>query len=114
MPERCPIHAAEDQPGAAPFICSTGRLTSAAGTVTDAALPFLSAAAGLMLLQALAMSAEGFDALSFNHWRLHLGPPGSGPVRISRLFWPPHAGCQHILSSTARLRLRAGAASSLG
>ena len=79
--------------------------------MTDAALPFLSAAAGLMLVQALAMSVEEFDALPANHWRLHLGPPGSDRLRFSQFFWPPHSGCQHVLSTTARSRARAGAAS---
>lgn len=109
----CIVDRLPGQPGAAPFICSTGSVTSATGVVTDAALPFLSAAAGLMLVQALAMSAGGFDALPANHWRLHLGPPGSGPVRFSRLFWPQHAGCQHILSAATRRSLRSSATSSL-
>jgi hypothetical protein len=108
----CIVDRLPDRPGAAPFICSTGTLTSATGMVTDAALPFLSAAAGLMLVRALTMGAEEFDALPANHWRLHLGPPGSAPLRFSRLIWPPHAGCQHILSTAARRRARAGQASS--
>jgi hypothetical protein len=108
----CIVDRLPDRPGAAPFICSTGTLTSATGKVTDAALPFLSAAAGLMLVRALTMSAGEFDSLPANHWRLHLGPPGSAPLRFSRLVWPPHAGCQHILSTAARRRARAGHASS--
>jgi hypothetical protein len=58
-------------------------VTTATGVSTDAALPFLSAAAGLMLAYALAVGPSQIDHAPENHWRMHLGPPGSGRARYS-------------------------------
>lgn len=86
-------------------------MTSATGVAPDAALPFPSAGAGLMLMLAPAMSADALDVLLDKHWRMQLGPPGSGRVRVSRLFWTPHAGCQRILRAAARRGFRSSTTS---
>jgi molybdopterin/thiamine biosynthesis adenylyltransferase len=59
------------------FRCSTGLVPAPTETVTpnDAALPFLSGAAGLMLLVALVQLEHGaFAEHRRNHWRLLFGP----------------------------------------
>jgi hypothetical protein len=58
----------------ATFRCSTGTIESAAGTTTDAALPFLSAASGLMLATALQrLECEEFARENRNDWRWDFG-----------------------------------------
>lgn len=51
--------------------CSTAPVTNPDGTSSDAALPFLSGAAGLLLTSALCRLAVGEVARGENHWSLH-------------------------------------------
>jgi hypothetical protein len=72
----------------------------------DAALPFLSAAAGLLLLTALIQLEHGvFPAHQQNHWRLLFGP---GPRVWSRSTHLCVEGCQHELAPEIREILNQG------
>jgi len=86
------------------FQCSTGPADPTDRTSGDAALPFLSAAAGLMLLIALRQLSND-DALTrgrTNHWHLHL--------ELGHRLWQPSThpcgDCPHVLPSEARRTLR--------
>lgn len=60
--------------GQAHFMCSTGPVPSAQLVANDAALPFLSAAAGLLLLSSLyRLQAGELTDVSNNHWTIDLG-----------------------------------------
>jgi hypothetical protein len=92
------------EPGAPIFGCSTGptnlETRDEDGESADAALPFLSAAAGLILVAAL-LDLPGKAAVldgRFNHWRLHMW---LGPTLWEKL---PHVGgqCGHALSAAVR------------
>lgn len=80
------------------FVCATGEVSAPEGESTDAALPFLSAASGLMLARFLdAMSRGEGDLLAgaSNHWVLSLGPPGIEVAKLKAHRWPPRDGCTH-------------------
>lgn len=69
------------------------------GESTDAALPFLSAASGLMLarfLDAMSRGEGDFLAGVSNHWVLSFGPPGIEVTKLKARRWPPRDGCTHV------------------
>lgn len=90
----------------AAFTCSTGKIDAPDGSSADAALPFLSAAAGLMLAVALCeLRSQGeLVTEAWNHWRLHFDEQ----FRLARSRWPGER-CPHVLPSGARSRLHAAA-----
>lgn len=98
-------------PDAAPnpaFACSSGQVVDIqSGRPNDAALPFLSAASGLMLARSLSMHASSelaqFDA---NFIQLWLGERGRGLGRFTRRFAPAREGCGHLLALETRRLLR--------
>lgn len=78
------------------FACSTAPLV-ADSTTGDAALPFLSAAAGLMLVRGLQLHQEGsLPGLDANFVRLGLGSFRPGLGRFRRLTAPARDGCRHL------------------
>jgi len=82
------------------FVCSTGPVGAEPGS-GDAALPFLSAAAGLMLTVALYQLAPGEPLIAgrHNHWRMSF-------ERGVGLHPSVHAPrCPHALSTAARRAL---------
>lgn len=90
------------------FKCSTGPADPTRSDSGDAALPFLSAAAGLMLAIALCQLPDGGELItgSQNHWRLSFE---EGPVlRSSR--WQ-HGRCPHMLTRPVRATLQRAAPS---
>jgi hypothetical protein len=89
------------------FACSTGEVTDVeSGSHNDAALPFLSAASGLMLARALVMHAAGeLTKLDANFVQLWLGQPGRGLGRFTSRCAPARRGCAHLLTPEARRRL---------
>jgi hypothetical protein len=88
------------------FACSTGKVDPTDANSGDAALPFLSAAAGLMLAVALCQLPERGPLVtnSRNHWRLHFDP--AIQLRASR--WPGDR-CPHVLLRSVRAGLQARA-----
>jgi hypothetical protein len=81
------------------FMCATGDLAGTDGTSTDAALPFLSAAAGLLLVRFLDAMSPGEDepfSGDRNHWAISFGPPGVEVARLVSRRWPPRDGCTHV------------------
>jgi molybdopterin/thiamine biosynthesis adenylyltransferase len=85
------------------FGCSTGEVVNPAGERSDAALPFLSAASGLMLATALQrLQEESLASLDVNDWRWDFGSPhkmaGKGTHVCSET-------CSRVSSSTIRRRL---------
>ncbi len=94
----CIVCRIPDREGPAAFACSTAPLRTDAGTSADAALPFLSGAAGLLLAYALSHADGGWTRESRNHWRLFLGPPGATPGRWKANRWAPREGCLHVPS----------------
>lgn len=89
------------------FACSTGPVDAEDPTSGDAALPFLSATAGLMLLVALTQldPAESLMAARHNRWRVYFGNAGF-QLRPS-VHHPPVGGCPHVLSAQVRQRVQA-------
>lgn len=83
----------------AQFACSTGPVIPATPGSADAALPFLSAAAGLMLAVALCQITDQGELLTgnANHWRLYL----DGAMHTRKARWPPN-DCPHVLASGVR------------
>jgi hypothetical protein len=80
--------------------CSTGPAIPDDPDSPDAALPFLSAAAGLLLAAALAELPEGAALQDrFNHWQLDL-TFGTSPLRARQ--HPPRQGCRHQQPSHIR------------
>jgi hypothetical protein len=85
------------------FECSKGTARPEISGSPDAALPFLSAAAGLLLV--VAMLDLGSDATlmtgRINHWRVHL--------ELGAKLWQklphPSARCTHTLPSAVRAAL---------
>jgi hypothetical protein len=100
----CPGCRIPEQDGPA-LACSEGGARPQQPGSQDAALPFLSAAAGLLLTVALLdlAEAETFLAGPINHWRLHL--------ELGARLWQrlPHPGhkCPHMLSEEVRRALQA-------
>jgi hypothetical protein len=97
------------EPNRAPtFACSSGQVTDIeTGRQNDAALPFLSAASGLMLARALAMHASGeLTRLDANFIQLWLGQHGRGLGRFTRRRAPARDSCTHLLPFDARRLLR--------
>jgi hypothetical protein len=87
------------------FTCAEGQLPTADSESTesesgDAALPFLSGAAGLLVVAALAQLEDGFLESPYNHRRLFLGDQarGSWSNTIS--------GCEHGCRSRPRPSVR--------
>lgn len=97
-------------PGGAPtpaFACSTAGIETGEGKASDAALPFLSGAAGLLLLRALTMHRKGdLVRLEHNIIRLGLGAYRPGFGRFSLLFAAAREGCKHVPSPVVRAILR--------
>jgi hypothetical protein len=87
--------------------CSTGpALDTTDGSSTDAALPFLSAAAGLLLARALDQLPDGpLLTTRPNHWRLHF-EPGAQPIQSPR--WSCTASCASTVPAYARRAGHAG------
>jgi hypothetical protein len=89
------------------FDCSTGPAPTRGGeSGPDTALPFLSAAAGLLLLSGLIRLQEGImDSGPANHWRVFL----NFPRRITQAIpWSCHDGCTVVLPAAARAAINAG------
>ncbi|BFV58379.1 hypothetical protein KCMC57_up34830 [Kitasatospora sp. CMC57] len=82
------------------FLCGTGPAIPTTLGSPDAALPFLSAAAGLLLASALLELREESRLITGrqNHWRLHL--------ELGHRLWQsaihPNDGCPHTLPPEAR------------
>ncbi|MFN8630060.1 MAG: hypothetical protein U0838_06950 [Chloroflexota bacterium] len=92
----------------AAFACSTAPLPGPASRSTDAALPFLSAAAGLLLARALMLHMQGrLVELDRNFIRLGLGAGQPGLGRFARQFAPARTGCAHVASPDIRAALAA-------
>ncbi|HEV2345813.1 MAG TPA: hypothetical protein VGS97_17065 [Actinocrinis sp.] len=101
VPDRddCPACRLPDD-SAPVFDCSTGPAVPDLRDSPDAALPFLSAAAGLLLLAALLQIPDGGIASeSVNHWQLDFAPAG---VQLREYRHPPREGCTHQLDETVR------------
>jgi len=82
------------------FECSTGPSVPDQPDSPDAALPFLSAAAGLLLATALLQVANGEIVRGDrNHW---LTDFAAADPRMRSYRHPPREGCTHQLSSTVR------------
>jgi hypothetical protein len=89
------------------FTCSTAGIQTGEDRTSDAALPFLSAAAGLMLARGLTMLAAGeLVRLDGNFIRLGLGPYRPGFGRFSRLLATARVGCTHVPPAQVRAILR--------
>lgn len=87
--------------------CATGPTIPTQPDSPDAALPFLSAAAGLLLAAALAdLNDAAAVAGRFNHWQLDL--TFATPLLRARQH-PPRDGCTHILSASIRHLVQADA-----
>ncbi|MBA2556353.1 MAG: hypothetical protein H0V12_03240 [Chloroflexi bacterium] len=88
----------EEQSKQSPFACADGEVPTSDGDSTDAALPFLSAAAGLLLarfLDAMAHSGSHLLAGTRNHWAITFGPPGIRTARLNSRHWAPRDDCAH-------------------
>ena len=86
--------------------CSSGPVDPGNASSSDAALPFLSGAAGLLLLTGLAQLQLGaLPTLQRNHWRLHLD---LGSRAITSTFWSCASGCNRVLPRDIRLRVQRG------
>ncbi len=89
----CPACRLPDTRTATPM-CATGPVEPTKPDSPDAALPFLSAAAGLLLAAALANLADGhIEQGMFNHWQWDLTFPE--PL-IQANSWPPSSACRHV------------------
>ena len=88
----------EDAPA---FACATGAAPSAGPDPgRDAALPFLSAAAGILLLSGLLQLQHGqWNTHDYNHWRLWFDD-APRPVQNSR--WPCNQTCTSTPSAAVR------------
>jgi hypothetical protein len=90
------------------FICSTGPAQPDTKTSSDAALPFLSGAAGLLLAAGLIQLQHGILQVGpYNHWRLHL--------ELGPSTWQRHPsrrrcgeGCAQVLDESIRQVINAG------
>ena len=107
IPERdgcitCRIEDADEGPELA---CSSAPVTTAGRSQSDAALPFLSAAAGLLVLSALYRLQLGeLAAGPVNFWGLDFRGPR---ITVRRLNFSCLAGCASVLPATVRDRLNA-------
>ncbi|MGY0389436.1 hypothetical protein ACWZJV_20915 [Nocardioides sp. WG-D5] len=86
--------------------CSVGPANPASTGSADAALPFLSALAGLALAAALLdLTAEGHILKTRdNHWRVALDLPRGDIVQSAK---HPNRGCVHTLSASVRQAIHA-------
>jgi hypothetical protein len=76
------------------FTCSTGPTVPEQPNSPDAALPFLSAGAGLLLAAAITgLPQSAALATQINHWQLDLTLAGQ---LLRALQHPPREGCQHV------------------
>lgn len=101
LPDRddCPACRLPD-PTTPQMACSVGRVVPDQPDSPDAALPFLSAAAGLLLTAALAsMPTAAALAGRFNHWQLDLTL--ARPLLQPRQH-PPRENCTHQLPASVR------------
>jgi hypothetical protein len=108
IPERddCPACRLPDY-SAPVFDCSTGPAVPDRPDSSDAALPFLSAAAGLLLLAALLQVPDGeINSESTNHWQLDFAP---ADVQLRAYRHPPREGCTHQLTETVRATVQQAA-----
>jgi molybdopterin/thiamine biosynthesis adenylyltransferase len=87
--------------------CSSAQVSSEQGSSTDAALPFLSAASGLMLVTALQRLQAGVLHLGrHNNWQWYF----ASEDRMARKhIWQCREGCSVVHPSRLRARLNAGA-----
>jgi hypothetical protein len=88
----------EEQSDQSPFLCASGELTSSGADSTDAALPFLSAGAALLLVRFLdAMADVDSELLTGprNHWGIAFGPPGIENARLKSRRWARADTCPH-------------------
>jgi hypothetical protein len=101
-PDGCIVCRLPERSGA-PLVCSTSPLPDSSGN--DAALPFLSAGAGLLLLAGLVHLGNGrlatFDA---NHWQAHLDLVGRRV--LSSRHWGCTTNCTLRRNLTQDLRRR--------
>lgn len=101
----CIMCRIEDTATAPPLGCSTAPVTTAGGHQTDAALPFLSAAAGLLVVAALYRLQLGeLAAGEPNFWGLDFTGP---QITVRRHTFPCLAGCASVLPAAVRERLNA-------
>lgn len=89
------------------FICSTAPLSSGEnGPSGDAALPFLSGSAGLLLAAGLLHLQLGtLVEWRHNHWRLHME---LGSRVLQRSIWACQDGCARVVPSAARETINRG------
>lgn len=94
-------------PGEPVFECSTARMpTEAGGESADAALPFLSATAALLLAASLAQLPDGpLITGRPNHWRLHLEP---GARLVQAAHWGCADGCVAVHPPEVRKTINDG------
>jgi hypothetical protein len=89
------------------FVCSSGPAQPAAEASSDAALPFLSGTAGLLLAVGLVRLQHGaLQRGPHNHWRLHLE---LGHRTWQRSQHHCREGCAQVLDESIRRVLNAGA-----
>jgi hypothetical protein len=89
------------------FACSIGPTQPGTKASSDAALPFLSGGAGLLLAAGLVRLQHGtLQEGSHNHWRLHLE---LGPRTWQRSQHHCREGCAQVLDESIRRALNAGA-----
>ena len=87
------------------FRCSDGPVDPESRTSGDAALPFLSGGAGLLVLAALAQLKLGALARHpRNHWRLHLD---LGHRLVTTTCWSCSPACTRVLPRDVRQQVRA-------
>ena len=80
--------------------CATGAAVPEEPDSPDAALPFLSAGAGLLLAAALADLPDSATLTArVNHWQLDLTPTGQ---LLRALRHPPREGCRHLQTRNVR------------
>jgi hypothetical protein len=108
--DSCPACRFPDQP-TADLACSTGSLPVAPGAAedaesTDAALPFLSAAAGLLVVAALTELKSGYIAQPVNQHGLLFGPDTQ--VDWWNTITRCRPGCTGRLTQTVRRQLNVG------
>jgi hypothetical protein len=91
------------EPRTSNFLCGTGPAVPDTPGSSDAALPFLSAAAGLLLTVGLLELPQGdrFVTGPQNHWRLHL----ELGYRLWQSLIRPNNSCPHTLSPATRKNL---------
>jgi hypothetical protein len=101
----CPACRLPERSTPVRFECSTAPITPDQPASGDAALPFLSATAGLLLAIALCQLRDGDELITggTNHWRVRFDTP---TFQLQNSRWPG-GSCPHTLTPGARQSLYA-------